>query len=129
MSSLGGCLRRTCSRHARLWGFRQARSAEGYDAARAGRRVPPGVPEILIVGRERAFLDWFYQGPSGATREAISTESVNEYVRTFPARRAYQERVPGAEEIPKSPWRWEKFLMDVDFTPFEIEMKSAQRSR
>ncbi len=77
------------------------------------------------MGRERAFLDWFYQGPSGATREAISTESVNEYVRTFSGK----EGVPGAEEIPKSPWRWEKFLMDVDFTPFEIEMKSAQRSR
>jgi pimeloyl-ACP methyl ester carboxylesterase len=57
--------------------------------------LAPGVPEILIVGREREFLNWFYQGPSGATREAISPESVNEYLRTFSGK----EGVLGAEGV------------------------------
>jgi pimeloyl-ACP methyl ester carboxylesterase len=57
--------------------------------------LAPGVPEILIVGREREFLNWFYQGPSGAAPEAISPESVNEYLRTF----AGKEGVLGAEGV------------------------------
>lgn len=57
--------------------------------------LAPGVPEILIVGREREFLNWFYQGPSGATCEAISPESVNEYLRTFSGK----EGVLGAEGV------------------------------
>jgi pimeloyl-ACP methyl ester carboxylesterase len=57
--------------------------------------LAPGVPEILIVGREREFLNWFYQGPSGATPEAISPESVNEYLRTFSG----TEGVLGAEGV------------------------------
>ena len=57
--------------------------------------LAPGVPELLIVGRECEFLNWFYQGPSGATREAISPESVNEYLRTFSGK----EGVLGAEGV------------------------------
>lgn len=45
--------------------------------------LAPGVPEILMVGKEREFLNWFYQGPHVAQHEAISAESVNEYLRTF----------------------------------------------
>lgn len=41
--------------------------------------LAPGVPEILMVGKEREFLNWFYQGPHVVKREAISPESVNEY--------------------------------------------------
>ena len=57
--------------------------------------LAPGVSEILIVGREREFLNWFYRGPSGAAHEAISPESVNEYLRTF----AGKEGVLGAEGV------------------------------
>jgi hypothetical protein len=57
--------------------------------------LAPGVPEILIVGREREYLNWFYQGPSGATHEAISPESVTEYLRTFSGK----EGVLGAEGV------------------------------
>jgi pimeloyl-ACP methyl ester carboxylesterase len=57
--------------------------------------LAPGVPEILIVGREREFLNWFYQGPSGAAPEAISPESVNEYLRSFSGK----EGVLGAEGV------------------------------
>ena len=45
--------------------------------------LAPGVPEALMVGKEREFLNWFYQGPAVVKREAISPESVNEYLRTF----------------------------------------------
>jgi len=57
--------------------------------------LAPGVPEILIVGRESKFLNWFVQGPSGATPEAISPQSVNEYLRTFSGK----EGVLGAEGV------------------------------
>lgn len=45
--------------------------------------LAPGVPEALMVGKEREFLNWFYQGPAVVKHEAISPESVNEYLRTF----------------------------------------------
>jgi pimeloyl-ACP methyl ester carboxylesterase len=45
--------------------------------------LAPGVPEILMVGKEREFLNWFYKGPHVVNHEAISPESVNEYLRTF----------------------------------------------
>ena len=47
--------------------------------------LAPGVPERLVVGNERAFLTWFYDGAT-AHREAISDEVVNEYLRTFSGR-------------------------------------------
>ena len=45
----------------------------------------PGVPEALIVGNERAFLNWFYKGAT-ARPEVFTTEVVNEYLRTFSGR-------------------------------------------
>ncbi|WP_420593903.1 alpha/beta fold hydrolase [Deinococcus sp.] len=44
--------------------------------------LAPGVPESLMVGHERAFLNWFYEGKS-ATPGAISPQAVDEYLRTF----------------------------------------------
>ena len=44
--------------------------------------LAPGVPERLIVGRERAFLTWFYDGAT-ARRESIDPDTVDEYLRTF----------------------------------------------
>ena len=45
--------------------------------------LAPGVPETLMVGKEREFLNWFYKGPHVVIHEAISTESIDEYLRTF----------------------------------------------
>jgi pimeloyl-ACP methyl ester carboxylesterase len=42
----------------------------------------PGVPERLIVGHEKAFLTWFYDGAT-ARRDSIDPDTVNEYLRTF----------------------------------------------
>ena len=42
----------------------------------------PGVPERLIVGHERAFLTWFYDGAT-VRRESIDPDTVDEYLRTF----------------------------------------------
>ncbi|ABD12327.1 putative hydrolase or acyltransferase of alpha/beta superfamily [Frankia casuarinae] len=44
--------------------------------------LAPGVPQALIVGREEAFLRWFYDGPAGAPR-AFDEATVAEYLRTF----------------------------------------------
>ena len=41
-----------------------------------------GVPERLVVGQERAFLTWFYEGDT-AEPGAITPEAVREYLRTF----------------------------------------------
>jgi pimeloyl-ACP methyl ester carboxylesterase len=48
--------------------------------------LAPGVPEGLLVGKEREFLNWFYQGPAVVKHEAIPPESVDEYLRTFSGR-------------------------------------------
>jgi pimeloyl-ACP methyl ester carboxylesterase len=45
--------------------------------------LAPGVPETLIVGKEREFLNWFYQGQAVAKHGTISPDSVDEYLRTF----------------------------------------------
>ena len=45
----------------------------------------PDVPERLIVGNERAFLTWFYERDTVNT-QAITSETVNEYLRTFAGR-------------------------------------------
>jgi pimeloyl-ACP methyl ester carboxylesterase len=45
----------------------------------------PDVPERLIVGNERAFLTWFYERHTVNT-QAITSETVNEYLRTFAGR-------------------------------------------
>src|SRR5450631_3819697 len=42
-----------------------------------------GVPEALIVGNERAFLNWFYSGGHVVNHAAITAEAVDEYLRTF----------------------------------------------
>jgi len=47
--------------------------------------LAPGVPERLIVGNERAFLTWFYEGAT-AKPEAIGPAAVDEYLRTFSGR-------------------------------------------
>jgi len=44
--------------------------------------LAPGVPERLIVGNERAFLTWFYEGAT-ATGLAFDGATVDEYLRTF----------------------------------------------
>ena len=54
--------------------------------------LAPGVPESLMVGKEREFLNWFFEGPAVAKRGAISPKSVDEYLRTF----AGKEGVLGA---------------------------------
>jgi pimeloyl-ACP methyl ester carboxylesterase len=44
--------------------------------------LAPGFPESLVVGNERAFLEWFYNRAS-VTPGAIEPGAVNEYLRTF----------------------------------------------
>jgi pimeloyl-ACP methyl ester carboxylesterase len=44
--------------------------------------LAPGVPEVLVVGHERAFLTWFYES-AAAKPEAFTTQIVDEYLRTF----------------------------------------------
>jgi pimeloyl-ACP methyl ester carboxylesterase len=45
--------------------------------------LAPGVPEALIVGNERAFLNWFYSGGHVVNHAALTAEAVDEYLRTF----------------------------------------------
>jgi pimeloyl-ACP methyl ester carboxylesterase len=45
--------------------------------------LAPGVPEALLVGKEREFLNWFYLGDAVVKHEAIPPETVDEYLRTF----------------------------------------------
>ena len=45
--------------------------------------LAPGVPERLIVGSERKFLSWFYEGDAVARPETFTTAVVDEYLRTF----------------------------------------------
>ena len=47
--------------------------------------LAPEVPERLLVGKERAFLTWFYDLHM-AKREAITEEDLNETLRTFSGR-------------------------------------------
>jgi pimeloyl-ACP methyl ester carboxylesterase len=49
--------------------------------------LAPGLPEKLIVGNERAFLEWFYER-SSVTAGAIEAGAVEEYLRTFAGREA-----------------------------------------
>lgn len=44
--------------------------------------LAPGVPERLIVGNERAFLTWFYEGAT-AHPKVFDDTTVDEYLRTF----------------------------------------------
>jgi pimeloyl-ACP methyl ester carboxylesterase len=44
--------------------------------------LAPGVPERLIIGREREFLTWFYEGAT-ADRASITEESIAETLRSF----------------------------------------------
>ncbi|MCW6510025.1 alpha/beta fold hydrolase [Lichenifustis flavocetrariae] len=45
-----------------------------------------GVPEALIVGNERAFLQWFFQGPATVRQDVFTPAVVDEYLRTFAGR-------------------------------------------
>jgi pimeloyl-ACP methyl ester carboxylesterase len=45
--------------------------------------LAPGVPEALLVGKEREFLNWFYLGDAVVKHETITPETVDEYLRTF----------------------------------------------
>jgi pimeloyl-ACP methyl ester carboxylesterase len=47
--------------------------------------LAPGIPERLVVGNERAFLTWFYEGAT-ADPKAIAPTTVDEYLRTFAGR-------------------------------------------
>ena len=51
--------------------------------------------ERLIVGNERAFLTWFYEGDHVVNHAAITADAVDEYLRTF----AGQEGVLGSMGI------------------------------
>lgn len=48
----------------------------------AGFHQIPDLPETLIAGRERPYLDWFYRAFS-ATPFVPTTEAVDEYLRTY----------------------------------------------
>ncbi len=48
----------------------------------AGFHQIPDLPETLIAGRERPYLDWFYRAYS-ATPNVPTTEAVHEYLRTY----------------------------------------------
>jgi len=48
--------------------------------------LAPGVPERLIVGNERAFLSWFYEGSNTAKPEVFTPRVVDEYLRSFAGR-------------------------------------------
>jgi pimeloyl-ACP methyl ester carboxylesterase len=45
--------------------------------------LAPGVPERLIVGNERAFLGWFYEGDHALNKAAFTPAVIDEYLRTF----------------------------------------------
>jgi pimeloyl-ACP methyl ester carboxylesterase len=45
--------------------------------------LAPGVSERLIVGNERAFLSWFFEGQHIVNRAAMSPAVVDEYLPTF----------------------------------------------
>jgi len=47
--------------------------------------LAPGVPERLIVGNERAFLTWFYEGAT-MHPEVFDDATVDEYLRSFSGR-------------------------------------------
>ncbi len=47
--------------------------------------LAPGVPERLVVGHERAFLTWFYEGAT-ARPEVFDAATVDEYLRSFAGR-------------------------------------------
>lgn len=47
--------------------------------------LAPGVPERLVVGNERQFLTWFYEGAT-AHPEVFTPQVVDEYLRTFAGR-------------------------------------------
>ena len=47
--------------------------------------LAPGVPERLVVGNERAFLTWFYEGAT-VHPEVFDDATVDEYLRTFSGR-------------------------------------------
>ena len=36
-----------------------------------------------MVGKEREFLNWFFEGPAVGKPGSVSPESINEYLRTF----------------------------------------------
>jgi pimeloyl-ACP methyl ester carboxylesterase len=48
--------------------------------------LAPGVPERLVVGNERAFLTWFYEGDAVAKPDVFGTHVVDEYLRSFSGR-------------------------------------------
>jgi len=48
--------------------------------------LAPGVREAVIVGSERAFLKWFYDGDHVVNHAAFTADVVDEYLRTFAGR-------------------------------------------
>lgn len=48
--------------------------------------LAPGVPERLIVGNERAFLGWFYEGDATVHKKVFTHAVVDEYLRSFAGR-------------------------------------------
>ncbi|MAI47229.1 MAG: alpha/beta hydrolase [Hyphomicrobiaceae bacterium TMED74] len=66
---------------------------DGGDFSEGGRRwhhqfhITPDLPEALITGRERTYLQWFYQTFSYKS-DAIDDDALNEFVRTYSQRGA-----------------------------------------
>jgi hypothetical protein len=58
--------------------------------------LAPGVPERLIVGNERAFLGWFYEGDHVINHAAFPPEVVDEYLRGI-------SRSPGYDQPTSAP--------------------------
>lgn len=48
--------------------------------------LAPGIPERLVVGKEREFLTWFYER-SAARLDAIDRATVDEFLRSFSGRK------------------------------------------
>ena len=61
---------------------------DGGDFSQGGRRwhhafhLTPDLPEALVTGRERTYLEWFYREFSWR-RDAIDEAAVDEYLRTY----------------------------------------------
>jgi pimeloyl-ACP methyl ester carboxylesterase len=80
--------------------------------------LAPGVPERLIVGRERSFLEWFYDGVT-MRRESIEPETIDEYLRY----------VRGPDRRAGCPWRLQSGVREhrADGAAHEAEGPRSRR--
>jgi pimeloyl-ACP methyl ester carboxylesterase len=64
--------------------------------------LAPKVPELLVVGNERAFLTWFYDKHT-AHRDAITPADVDETMRTFAGREGVLGAMGDAHKLSRLP--------------------------